>query len=406
LINYYNVYFDAFIFDVKDSSSLHINNNLVYDYGNNIPNSDFIELTNIDSNIEFYSLHKENCGDKEVKIDKCHIKKELTHEACLYVIAVVSNPARFSRRYQLFNEFCERLSKEENLILFSVELQQGSRPFQTNANLKLRTNDELWFKENLINIAASHLPEDWEYMAWIDTDLEFQNKNWVRETIEQLQTYKIVQLFSHAIDLGCKGETLQVHIGFCYQHVNGETWKAPKYGGTWHPGYAWAIRRETYDKLGGLMDFPILGSADHHMSLAFIGLVDRYIKNIYDNKRQHSSGLPLVELWYQWSTIKGSPQPIFDPSVIFHAHEHSTQMVKTIKEIKYTAQPNEYYIAEVAFARQNKKWDRDVYQISIDYSKKITHKAVLAMDDQIHMKKLDNLLAYNPKGTSVSYSIV
>ena len=225
------------------------------------------------------SLHKENCCDKEVKIDKCHIKKELTHEASLYVIAVVSNPARFSRRYQLFNEFCERLSKEENLIVFSVELQQGSRPFQTNANLKLRTNDELWFKENLINIAASHLPEDWEYMAWIDTDLEFQNKNWVRETIEQLQTYKIVQLFSHAIDLGCKGETLQVHIGFCYQYVNGETWKAPKYGGTWHPGYAWAIRRETYDKLGGLMDFPILGSADHHMSLAFIGLVDRYINS-------------------------------------------------------------------------------------------------------------------------------
>ena len=213
------------------------------------------------------------------KHDGCHKRIDLTHIAPLYVIAVVSNPARFSKRYTLFNEFCERMNHEKNVKLIGIELQQGSRPFQTNSIIKVRTNDELWFKENLINLAVSHLPDDWEYMAWIDTDIEFQNKDWVRETIEQLQTYRIVQLFSHAIDLGAKGETLHVHIGFCYQYVNGEEWKEPKYGGTWHPGYAWAIRRETYDQIGGLIDFPILGSADHHMSLAFIGLGHRYLNN-------------------------------------------------------------------------------------------------------------------------------
>ena len=209
----------------------------------------------------------------------CHITKELTNEAILYVITVVSNPARFTKRYKLFNEFCERMKNEKNVKLISVELQQGSRPFETNSTIKVRSNDEIWFKENLINLAVRYLPSNWEYMAWIDADIEFQNKNWVRETIEQLQTYKILQLFSHAIDLGSKGETLQVHIGFCYQYVNGETWKEPKYGGTWHPGYAWAIRRKTYDQIGGLMEFPILGSADHHMSLAFIGLVNRYLNS-------------------------------------------------------------------------------------------------------------------------------
>jgi hypothetical protein len=217
------------------------------------------------------------------KHDGCHKRIDLTHIAPLYVIAVVSNPARFSKRYTLFNEFCERMNHEKNIKLIGIELQQGSRPFQTNSIIKVRTNDELWFKENLINLAVSHLPDDWEYMAWIDTDIEFQNKDWVRETIEQLQTYRIVQLFSHAIDLGAKGETLHVHIGFCYQYVNGEEWKEPKYGGTWHPGYAWAIRRETYDQIGGLIDFPILGSADHHMSLAFIGLGHRYLNSKLNN---------------------------------------------------------------------------------------------------------------------------
>jgi len=227
---------------------------------------------------------EENTNDEKIiKSTYCN-QQILTNKAKLYVISVISNPARFETRYKLFNEFCDRMKLENNVVLFTVELQQRARPFVTNANIKLRTNHELWYKENLINIAVQHLPHDWEYMAWIDADIEFQNKNWVSETIEQLQTYKIIQMFSHAIDMGIKKETLSVHVGFAYQYVNGETWKEPKYGGAWHPGYAWACRKSAYNEIGGLMEFPILGSADHHMSLAFIGLVQRYLNsNLHPN---------------------------------------------------------------------------------------------------------------------------
>jgi hypothetical protein len=203
-------------------------------------------------------------------------KKKLTSKSHLYVIAVVSNPARFNRRYELFLEFCERMEKEEQVILISIELQQGSREFATNSIIKLRTDDELWFKENLINVAVQTLPDDWEYMAWVDADLEFQNKNWVSDTIEALQTYKVVQLFSHCIDLGIKQETLQVHTGFMYAYCNGEEYKPSKYGGGnyFHVGYAYAITKEAYDGLGGLLDFAILGSGDNHMCLAFVEKVD------------------------------------------------------------------------------------------------------------------------------------
>jgi hypothetical protein len=173
----------------------------------------------------------------------------------------------------------ERMNKEKGVKLLTVELQNGNRPYVTKADIKLRTNSTLWFKENLINIAVQHLPECWEYMAWIDSDLYFQNKNWVSDTIDQLQMYKIVQLFSHAIDLGPKKETLQVHTSFFYQYVNGEVWKDPKYGTFFHPGFAYGIRRQAYDDIGGLMEFPILGSADHHMALAFIGLVNKNLNS-------------------------------------------------------------------------------------------------------------------------------
>ena len=204
----------------------------------------------------------------------CYHQKQVTPHAKLDVIAVVSNPVRFQRRYKLFIDFCERMALEPHVRLWAVELQQRGRPFVTNAQIKLRTKDELWYKENLINVGVQHLPPDWEYMAWIDTDIEFQNKDWARETIEQLQTYDIVQLFSHAIDLGPNGEAMMTHLGFNYLYVNGEkmsNYEKTKEYKMGHTGYAFACRKAAYDAMGGLMEFPILGSADAHMCMAWIG---------------------------------------------------------------------------------------------------------------------------------------
>jgi hypothetical protein len=160
-----------------------------------------------------------------------------------------------------------------------VELQQGDRPFATDAKIKLRTVHELWYKENMINIGVQSLPTGWQYMAWIDTDIEFQRADWAEETIDELQHYSIVQLFSHAVDLGPNKETIKVHQGFGYNYNKGETWKAPNYGTFWHPGYAWACTKKAFNDMGGLLDFAPLGSADHHMALAWIGIVEKSINH-------------------------------------------------------------------------------------------------------------------------------
>lgn len=200
-------------------------------------------------------------------------------DAPLHVIVCINNYVRFKRRYELFWKFQADIEKLSNVILYVVEVAFGHRPFMVTQgdnprHLQLRTNNELWHKENSINLMVQRLPADWKYMAWIDADVQFINTNFATETIHQLQHYKIVQLFQNVINLGPQGEVLSVYKGFVYQYLQGKPYTTSKYT-FWHPGFAWACTREGWNDAGGLIDFAILGAADHHMALAWVGMAEK-----------------------------------------------------------------------------------------------------------------------------------
>src|SRR6202795_2581423 len=197
------------------------------------------------------------------------------NHATLDVISVYSNSPRFASRERLFKEFQAYMAKEQsNVGHWCVETAFGDRAFRvTDPNnprhIQLRTTHELWLKENMINIAMSRLPLDSEYVAWVDADIRFSRPDWPIETLHQLQHFDIVQMFSEARDMSPDHETFQVHKGFMWAY-----WKQLRTGDSyefWHPGYAWAYKRSAIDKLGGLMEFPILGASDHHMAWALVG---------------------------------------------------------------------------------------------------------------------------------------
>lgn len=201
----------------------------------------------------------------------------------LHVITVITNPQRFGTRYDLYRGF-EKHAKDQGVTLWTVEAAFGDRPHEITSHedphhLQFRTRSEIWHKENLINVGIQHLPRDWEYVAWVDADITFARPDWAVETIHQLQHYDIVQMFSRAMDMSPQHEVFAVHKGMGWSYVTGKN--PPALGsngyayGFWHPGFAWAARREAIDHLGGLIDWAILGAADHHMAHALVGRVDR-----------------------------------------------------------------------------------------------------------------------------------
>lgn len=218
------------------------------------------------------------------------------HPDVLDVILVVSNTPMYETRYRLFRHVFEQLKKTPHVRVTVAEMAFGERPFHfalpdTTNHVLLRSNQELWHKENLINQAIQRLPEGWKYACWMDADISFtKSETWAKETIEKLQHHMVVQPWSHAVDLSPEHEAIgevnkgSIYTSFTWCYQTGKkmrpTWKY--YGADPqecypHSGYAWAARREFFTHVGQLLDFAICGAGDHHMAWAMIGESGRTI---------------------------------------------------------------------------------------------------------------------------------
>jgi hypothetical protein len=208
------------------------------------------------------------------------------------VIAVISNPAQYASRYKLYSIFEKNMRQQDvRLRLWTAELAHGMRQMQVthsyNENhIQLWTSalpGEIWNKEDLINYSIRHITREvpeWRYVAWVDADLLFEPDAF-RKTVQALQHYDIVQMWTHLINYTTKGGILNNGVGISYMYglltaglnPSGEY---PQWLGS--PGGAWAARRDALNKIGSalgspLMDWVILGSGDLYFAESLMGLL-------------------------------------------------------------------------------------------------------------------------------------
>lgn len=221
-----------------------------------------------------------------IEIDNIQYTRNIIKEAIvnnepidnkLHVVITISNPCLYARRYILIKEFIQRMELEEpDVIVYVVELTYKNQKFiitdpKNKRHLQIRTDTPLWHKENMTNLGIRKLlPANWKAVAWIDSDVEFENPSWAMDTLKILNgTKDIVQVFSHCIDMNQDMETMMIFTSFGNQFVKQVRYTKNKMN-FWHPGYGWACTRKAYEKMGGLFDKAILGSADNIMALSLI----------------------------------------------------------------------------------------------------------------------------------------
>lgn len=218
----------------------------------------------------------------------------------LYVITPIFNSQRFRSRWRLYSDFCKMVA-EAGALLTTIEIAFGERDFVVTQNdtpdhIQLRTSHEIWLKEAAINLAVQRLPLDWKYVAWIDADCMFARNDWADETRHLLQHYPVIQMWSQLHDLNSEHELQGTNKSFASvwmqngsklggdpsmiyplenNYALGQSFKN-KYPGA--PGLAWAMRREAWDQLGGLIDYCVLGAGDWYMAHALTGQLHRVSK--------------------------------------------------------------------------------------------------------------------------------
>lgn len=219
----------------------------------------------------------------------------------LYVITAIFNPKRFRSRWKHYKNFEQHIiNSGANLV--TIECSFGSRSeviteaiSDKHQIIHVSTVQELWLKENLINVAIQHLPKSWKYVAWIDADITFVRHDWVGETLQLLQHFPIIQMYSQITQLGPNEEPMNTGLSFMEGWRRGipfqtNTGKAKdnseqakygqygphckKIGWAGSPGGAWAATRDAVNKMGGLIDIAILGSGDYHMAAGLMGFMD------------------------------------------------------------------------------------------------------------------------------------
>lgn len=246
----------------------------------------------------------------------------------LHVVTMISNPMRFASRYRLYRAF-EKMCADAGAILWTVEVALRDRHHEITRHdnphhLQLRSPSILWVKENAQNVLIRHMSAvapDWAYVLFLDADTQFARPDWAVELVHLLQTFQVVQPWSHNISLGPVHQPIADSTSFLYNwqqneailqpwdrkdnkpqprsgfkpkhhdtgdqhcHCDGDGSKGqpphpphphePPIAGGLHTGYGLAFRRGALSDIGGLGEIGILGSGDRHMLYALVGEVER-----------------------------------------------------------------------------------------------------------------------------------
>ena len=113
----------------------------------------------------------------------------------------------------------------------------------------------MFHKENLCRLLEQQVPEKYKKIAFMDADLFYDDKNWYYQTSKLLDSYDVVQMFETAHWMNSKNtekELSRKSVLFM---------KEEEFNFKYHPGFAWAFRREYYNDVG-YFDWAVSGSGD------------------------------------------------------------------------------------------------------------------------------------------------
>ena len=130
----------------------------------------------------------------------------------------------------------------------------------------------LFAKENLLNIAIDRLPDRFDRVLWIDSDVLMLPHDYADRLADALDRHRAVQAFRELRYLGPNGEPetgWRPSLG--WSNARAGTSSANHHAGGSYPGLAWAADRQLLADAGGLYDRVVTGGGDVAWATACYG---------------------------------------------------------------------------------------------------------------------------------------
>lgn len=219
------------------------------------------------------------------------------------IIACYFNPQNNIYRKKAFDIWYQSI-KHLNHRIIECSIAGSDYQLPNNSNfVRVETETLLWHKATLLNKLIWEIIEEGKYsfVFWLDTDIIFQNKNWLVEGCDQLKTVDVIQPFSYCTHLerdqlqSPPSQISEIEMAVNDPILYAKTYKSwhsfcsniecidtvdEDYNMTFridsknydihgHVGFAWGATTKCLQKIGGLFDKALVGGADHIMAHAF-----------------------------------------------------------------------------------------------------------------------------------------
>ncbi|MBR9800816.1 hypothetical protein GYB59_03550 [bacterium] len=178
------------------------------------------------------------------------------------MLGIVSPYINLADDWQVRENFLAFQKEMSEFPLFTVEFCCAGT-FETDSFLRVQgtLRQRMFQPERLINMLVRRLPAEIDAVAWIDPRIVLLNPSWYDQAKHALKRSRIVQLMSNVRWLD--------HSGLLEPALQS---RVPSFGTlSLQAGAAWAMRRETFEHLGGVFAWDIAGNGNAWLQNALAG---------------------------------------------------------------------------------------------------------------------------------------
>lgn len=214
------------------------------------------------------------------------------------VLLAFFNPVPFKRPLKnlLYTIHCLKEAKIPYYVAECVFFDR--KPEVPGADLTVRSDSLMFYKEQLLNLLEPLVPAKYTKLVFLDCDILFSAPDWVDQISSKLDEADIVQPFSNAAWLYPDNTRVRVKKqSYGYAIAHNLTHKPPH---AFHPGFAWALKRDIFRKIGGFYDKAVVGNGDIMFVFSIINnldpsYVERYAPCILDTWKAYNENVQRIK---------------------------------------------------------------------------------------------------------------